>query len=600
MSLLPRTARSGGVTWQARVAWSCVGLCVAAGVVHTWLFVAWSTARDDLSGWPILTVGTVLGAALGALIVTRHPGHRVGWIFVVGATCAAVGDPLFAFDAIVMSGAHPDPPTIWQWSVWLERILDAPEPLLFVVMLFLLFPDGTLPSPRWRPLLWVTASAAGVFVVVMTIATPPWRIHPSNHDEPYGGSVDVVIIAAFVVLILAALAAAASVIMRLRRAHGLERQQLRWLAAADCLVALGFTFAAFAPWHEGFANWLRVLPLHLGFVAVILSAGLAVLRYRLFDLDIVVSRAVLLATATAFVAAGYVLLVIGVGHVLPKPARGSFWASLLATAVVALAFQPLRIWAVRLADRIAYGSRAAPYEALATFARRLEAAPSPGGLLNQVAAAVGEAVGARQVTAVLEVPGHGDAWLTWPAGRAPGARGDVRPPHVLSIEDRGDRLGRVEIVMPRGIALREHEIGLVERLLAQGGLALRNLRLETELAAQVDELDRHTSELVASRKRIVEAGDEERARFSLALSRQVLPHLAPLPIRLRALGRRLSAGEGLDLGAEQAAATAALEALRVLVHGMVPDPRQRADVGQRAAVSQAALRRSGPNADFVT
>jgi hypothetical protein len=308
----------------------------------------------------------------------------------------------------------------------------------------------------------------------------------------------------------------------------------------------------------------------------------------------VVSRAILLATATAFVAAGYVLLVVGVGQVLPSPVRGSFWPSVLATAIVALAFQPIRMWAARLADRVAYGPRAAPYEALATFARRLEAAPSPAGFLNQVAAAVGEAVGARQVTAVLEVPDHGDAWLTWPAGPAPGARGDDRPPSVLAIEDRGDQLGRVEIVMPPGVALRQHETGLVEHLLAQSAVALRNLRLETELAAKVAELDRHTTALEASRRRIAEAGDEEKARFSLTLSRQVLPHLAPLPERLAELARGRPQTGDLDLSAERTAATAALEELRLLVHGMGPDLRQRAEL------SQAAVSRSGPNADLVT
>lgn len=478
MTLLRATTRPGVGTWQTHVAWFCVGLCVAAGVVHTYLILGWSAARGDLSGWPILTVGAVLGATLGALIVTRRPGHRVGWIFLIGATCAAVGDPLFAFDAIAMSGAHPDPPAIWQWSVWVERIVDAPEPLLFVVLLFLLFPDGVLPSPRWRPLLWGTTATTVLFVVVMTIATPPWQITPSNHDEPYGEPADVVLIVAFLLLILAALVAAASVIMRLRRTRGLERQQLRWLAMADCLVALGFAFAAFTPWHEGFANWLRVLPLHLGFVAVIVSAGLAVLRYRLYDLDIVVSRAVLLAVATAFVAAGYVLLVVGIGRLLPSPARGSFWPSLLATALVALAFQPLRLWAVRLADRIAYGPRAVPYEALASFARHLQVAPGPADLLQQVAAAVGEAVGARQVTAVLDLPGHGHVRSTWQLQADDDVRSTDPATTVVTIEDRGEPVGLVKIVMPPGVALRAKEADLAERLIAQSAIALGNVRLD--------------------------------------------------------------------------------------------------------------------------
>jgi hypothetical protein len=590
---MTRQARTP-VTWQARVAWSLVALCGVLAGVHTWLFLGWSAVRSDTVGWPILTVGTVLGAALGALIVTRRPGHPIGWLFLVGATCAAIGDPLFGYSAIATSGAQPDPPVIWQWSEWVSRVLDAPEPLLFVVLVFLLFPDGRLPSRGWRPLLWVGTSAATLVVVVMAVAAPPWQITPDTEDDPYGSTGRIFVVVLICVLLLVVLGAAASVIVRLRRARGVERQQLRWLASSASLVAVGFSLAVLLPWHDGVGNWLRVLPLHLGFVAVIASAGLAVLRYRLYDLDIVVSRAILVSGATAFVATGYVLLVVGVGQALPSRVRGSFWSSLLATAIVALAFQPLRVWAVRLADRIAYGQRAAPYVALATFARRLQGAPRPTDLLQQVAAAVGEAVGARQVRAVLEVPGHGDAWLTWPAGRVAGASGDDRPPYVVAIQDRGDRLGRVEIVMPPGVAMRAPESALAERLLTQSAVALRNLRLETELSAQVAELDRQTAELAASRARIAEAGDQEKARFSLALSRQVLPYLAPLPDRLAALGQHGFAGSRLDLAVEHEAATAALEELRRLVRGMGPDLRQR------AAVSQAAVSRSGPNADFVT
>ena len=525
---------------QGRVAWTLVALCAALGVVHTWLFLGWSVAREETVGWPILTVGTVLGATLGALIVTRRPGHRVGWLFIIGATCAALSDPLFAYGAIATSGAHPDPPAIWQWSTWVARVLDAPEPLLFVVLLFLLFPDGRLPSRRWRPLVWAGVAAAALFVVVMAIATPPWQIHPSNEDKPYGPTAIVFVVVLICALLLVVLASAVSVIVRLRRAQGLERQQLKWLASSASLVAVGFALAVFLPWDKGLSNWLRVLPLHLGFIAVIASAGLAVLRYRLYDLDIVVSRAILLATA-----------------------------------VVALAFQPLRVRAVRLADHIAYGPRAAPYEALATFARRLQGAPSPAGLLQQVAAAVGEAVGARQVSAILELPEHGDTRSSWPMVPTPDGRADDRPPAVLAIEHRGERLGRVEIVMPPGVALRQEESGLVERLLTQSAVALSNLRLETDLAAQVAELDRRTTALAASRRQIVEAGDEEKARFSGALSRRVLPHLAPLPDRLASLGRLWATGTDgeLSLAPEQDAATEALQELRLLVHGLGPSTR---------------------------
>jgi hypothetical protein len=606
------------VTRQARLAWALCGLCVVFGGVHTWLFMGWSEARRNPTGWPILTVGMVFAAALGALIVTRRPGHRVGWLFVMGATCTAISNPLFAYDEIATAAGAGEPPAVWNWAAWLGIVLDAPEPLLFVTLVFLLFPDGRLPSRRWRPLLWTGVTAATLFVVVLLVATPPWQLNAGNRDKPFGPTATAVLVTLLVTLILVLLGAAASVLVRLRRARGLERQQLRLLSFSASLVAVGFVLAAFLPWDEGLASWLRVLPLHIGAVGVFVGAGLAVLRYRLYDLDVVVSRAILVTTATAFVAVGYVAVVVLIGQVADAPVGGNFWPSLLATAVVALAFQPLRRRAMHLADRLAYGSRAAPYEALATFARRLQGAPSRTSLLQQVAAAIGEAVGARQVTAVLELPGHSETQATWPAraivermgpdaGPDPHDGGRGPAPLVFTIEDRGERLGRVEVVLPPGVSLRKHEGPLVERLLDQGALALRNLWLETELAVQVAELDRRTTALEASRRQLVIAGDEEKARFSLALRGRVLPLLAPLPGRLRWLvhGAHDHIGPTLSLRPEQEAATEALEELRRLVHGMGPlggadGPADGRAGGQRADVSQAAVNRSGPNADFVT
>jgi hypothetical protein len=576
----------GAMTRQTRVAWLLVGLSGAGAVVHTWLFLGWSAARQEPSGWPILTVGVVLSAALGALIVSRRPGHRIGWLFVIAGAMGALGNTLIAYDAVATSAAGAEPSHVWQWARWIALILDAPVPTLMFILLFLLFPDGQLASRRWRPLLWAGVTAASLFVVVVAVDTPPWQIRLDNEDDPFGPVALPILVALLITLVLLLLGAAASVVVRLRHAQGLERQQLRWLAAAASLVAVGFAIAVVLPWQEGARSWLRVLPLHIGILCFIVGAGLAVLRYRLYDLDIVVSRAILLATATVFVVAGYVVVVVVIGQALPTPSEGRFWPSLLATAIVALAFQPLRVWAVRLADRIAYGQRAAPYEALASFARRLQDAPDPTGLLQQVSAAVGEAVGARQVTAVLELPEHGDVRSIWQLGpsSASGA------PAVLAIRDRGDELGRVEIVMTPGVSLRQDETDLVERLLTQSAVALRNLRLETELAAQVAELDRRTTALAASRRQIVEAGDEANARFSLALRRRVLPHLAPLPERLESIGRRSAAGLGadLDLAPEQAAATEALDELRRLVHGMGPA------VDRRAARERASARGSQP------
>jgi hypothetical protein len=577
----------------AWTAWALFGVTLVLAVLQTWMYLGWSAVREDASSWPVLTVGLTLWAALGAVIVTRHPRHPVGWLFVVGATVSTVGNCLFNYDAIATSGPSPDPSAIWPWAVWFAILLDAPVPLLFLTLLFLLFPTGHLPSRRWRPLLWATwASFAGV-VVALAVVVPPWQIEPENREDIFaeGWGAALIAVVLFVSLLLELLAAAASVVVRMRRARGVERQQLRWLAVTSSMVAVSFVFAAFLPWQEGLLGWVRVLPLQLSVVAVGAGAALAILRYRLYDLDVVVSRAILLTASTLVVAAGYTLLVVLVGETLPA-VSDAFWPSLLATAAVALAFQPLRSRIVRFADRMVFGRRAAPYEALADFGRDLAKAPAVDDLLRNVAQAVAEATSAREVRAVLELPDGEETVASWPsAGHRPGEAAQL-----FVVTDRQERLGRVEVVMPPGRPLRPPEHQLVERLLQQSALAIRNLRLETELAADVAVLDRQTAALIESRRHLVRARDEEKARFAAALRRSVLPHLAPLPDRLEATSAAVThdGGAPVDLQEERDAAGAALDELRRLVRG------SRSAAAQGAAADQAASSRSGPNADFVT
>ena len=580
---------------QRRVAWAVCGLALALAVTHTWLVLGWSAAREEPNGWPVLTVGLLVWAVLGAVIVTRRPGHRIAWLFLAGAALAELGNTLAAFDAIATAGPHPDPPAIWAPAVWLALFLDVPEPLLFLILLFLLFPTGHLPSRGWRPLLWASWISFGLFVLLLAVALPPWRLEPGNRDELFTGPAVPIGVGLLVSLLLELLAAAASVVVRMRRARGVERQQLRWLAVPSTMVAASFVLAAALPVDDGLGNWLRVLPLHLSVVAVGVGAALAILRYRLYDLDLAVSRAILLTISTGLVAATYILLVVLVGGALPDRVSGAFWPSLLATAAVALAFQPARRRIVRLADRLAFGRRAAPYEALARLGRSLQQAPGATDLMSNLARAVAESTGARQVVAVLELPGGAEVAQRWSAGET----GPARSPTHFVVSDHGERLARVEVELPAGRRLTPAEDRLVNRLLAESALAVRNLRLERELAERVADLDRSTEALLQSRRRLLRARDEEKSRFADALRRTVLPHLLPLPTRLERLADGL-AGAGaptLDLQPERDAATAALEDLRALVRGTGSAP---AGSRQVAAADQASSSRSGPNADLVT
>jgi hypothetical protein len=575
----------------ARAAWALVGLTVVLAGVQTWAFLGWSAVRDDVRAWPVLTIGLTLWAALGAVIVSRHPRHPVAWLFVIGAVLASAGNCLFDYDAITTSGPAPDPAGVWPWAVWLAILLDAPVPMLFLALLFLLFPTGRPPSPRWRPLLWAVVALFLGMVGSLAVLVPPWEITLATRDEIFaeGWGTSPVALTLFSLLLLGVLAAAASVVVRARQARGVERQQLKWLAVSSSMVAVTWALAAFLPWESGLLGWVRVLPLQLSVIGVVAGAALAILRYRLYDLDVVVNRAIVLTASTLVVAAGYTLLVVGVGETLPAGLGDAFWPSLLATAFVALAFQPLRRRIVRVADRLVFGRRAAPYEALADFGRELAQAPSVDDLLRNVAQAVAEASGARLVRAVLELPNGDESVVSWPAA----VDDETGTTAAFAVTDRAERLGRVEVVMAPGRPLRPAERQVVERLLQQSALAIRNLRLETELAADVADLNRQTAALRDSRRRLVVARDEEKARFAGALTRSVLPHLTPLPDQLAGMSAAARDGGGMaHLPAARAAAGAALDELRTLVRGSRP--------AQVAAADQAASSRSGPNADLVT
>jgi GAF domain-containing protein len=306
-----------------------------------------------------------------------------------------------------------------------------------------------------------------------------------------------------------------------------------------------------------------------------------VLRYRLYDVELIISRGLLVAGAAAFAAVGYVGLVVALGRAAGHR-TGGFWASLVAMTVVALAFQPLRKAVVRLADRLAYGARAAPYDALATFSRRIGRSPAPGAVLPAIAAAAGQTVAAERVLVRLDVAGGADVVETWPTGQ------ETRVPSgpTVPIADEHGPLGSITIDLPAGRDLRPFEEGMLSDIADQAAVAFRNVRLQVELAARVEQLDERARALTASRRRIIEAADTERPRLEAALAREVLPAMTALRRDL------LVVDEGLaepTVARYVDRATGALEALRELTRGIYPTLLTRS--GLAAALTAFADRR---------
>ena len=503
---------------------------------------------------------------MGTLIVRRHPGHPIGWLLCV-ASLLSVTLAAEAYGVWALDRGDPGQETWGHLALWAGPLLGWPA-FAALVLVFLLAPDGHLPSPRWRWAVWVTGAGL-VLHTLGTLTTPPGDFVYGQRDSSRAITQPLLTVG-WMLIAVGLLASAVSLVVRLRRSRDDVRRQLLWIATAAALLAVGVVAILAVPRVTGVeGTWLAALPLRVAQVAVPLCVAVAVLRHRLLEIDMIVNRAVVLALATVMVAVGYVLVVVALGLAVDGGTSG-FWPSLLATAVVALAFQPLRNRVVRVADRLAFGTAAAPYEALTDFTRRLASGPDPSTLLPAVAEAAARAVNATRAVVALRVDAGPDLAATWPADRPVDREAPGLEVPVLHL---GERLGSIVLTMPAGHPLRRREHQLLADLADQAGLAFRNARLTVELLGQVGELDRRTHELSESRRRLISAGDAERSRLERAIAVEVLPHLRPLPERLRQLSEihgRSPGSTDAVLDPSVAALNAALESLREITRGVYP------------------------------
>jgi signal transduction histidine kinase len=573
------------------IAW-LLALASALCVIGDTLIVSaygslWSTDTLGLHGWPFVDLAGLGCSVLGAVIVMTYPRHLIGWLLTIVGVTTSVSLLVESYSRWVVDHGGPGSTAAGEISASIALALGGPFALSVLGVIFLTVPDGELVSRRWRPVAWA-ACLGYVLSLAGLLITPPSEI-VSKADATAGMSPGEVLSSIGILLTAVALVVGVvSMVIRLRRSQGERRQQLRWVVTAAIFVAVALTAILLdqSLSDDGNQSPVTSIPLYLSYVALIASIAISVLRFRLYDLDIIISRAVALACATAFVTGAYVVAVVAVGDRLDGDAE-SFGLSLAITAIVSLAFQPLRRWVVRLADRLAYGRRAQPYDALAEFSRRAGDSPAPDELLPAVAEAAGLAVSALESTARLDLPDGTHRSATW----TPRTAGRQSPGDwvELPVADQSGPVGAIRFLLPATRNLRRHEERLMRDIAEQAAVAFRNVRLEAALAAHVEQLDQQTAELAASRARLIRASDSERHRLELAISDQVLS-------RLRELRAGLAALPDGGPTAEQAAgfvtdATTALESLRDLTKGLHPTLLTRS--GLASALSSYVGRADG-------
>ena len=564
------TARTTG-----RLAWALCGVSIATLVVVLTYglvepssgLVTGNVAGLAVTGATLLFVGAF--ATVGALVASRRPQNPIGWLLSVAGLCYAIGAAGLLINELPGGGRWADWIGSWVWG------LGGALAMSFVL---LLFPTGHLPSRRWRPVAWPTAATIGAFVLGSAFATG--RISDTQSINPlgFGGSVGRAVFGVMRVggtlgFTFMAVAAFVSLVVRYRRGDGSEREQLRWLIFAGIVIGAGGALEAVVSRvvHDPTqANDLgnAISSITIAFVPI--AIGIAVLKYRLYDIDVIIKKTLVYGVLAVFITVVYATIVVGVGAIVG--AHSSAALSAVAAAIVALAFQPARRRAQRLADRLVYGKRATPYEVLTEFSDRVGAAYAADDVLERMAQVLAAGTCAESAAVWLQVGRKTQPVAVWPSGTV---LPEVLPPDAAEVRHQGELLGALSVRMSASDPMDPAKEKLVTDLASQAGLVLRNVRL--------------IEELKASRQRLVAAQDEERRKIERNLHDGAQQQLVALSVKAK-LAQTFVAkdpGRAEQMLAElQTELSGALDDLRDLARGIYPP--LLADKGLAAALEAQA------------
>jgi len=521
-------------SWLAVAVFALVLLEVATAVVAAAL--AGITPAEAVDGFVVTNVAIGLSCATaGVLVAGRRPAYALGWLLLaagVAQSATAAAAPLVALGA---QRAWPEPvlrtldtltAAAWPWSI-----------ALFLPLALLVFPDGLLPGRAWRVVAWSTAVTAPLFVV--NVATEPGPVLGPRALRPWAvldghAALAPLWTVSEIANLLVLVAAVVGLVLRYRRGDEQRRRQLLWLVLALVLVIV-----VLVPW--GLFDAGPVLQL-LAIALVPAAMTIAVLRHQLLDIRLVLSRTVLSALLTAGVVGGWLALVAAADVVLRREV--GLGPSVLATLVIAVGFNPVRVRLQRVVDRALYGDRSDPVRALSRIGERLR----DDADTDDVLAAVAEAL--RLPSVAVERRGV----VTAAYGTPPATT------ETVALRYRGGHVGDLVVGVRRGQgALHDAD---------RAALAL--LAVPLAVAVHATEL----SEVVQrSRAELVGAREEERRRLRRDLHDGLGPALTGIAFSADAAGNVLVADPpraAALLRGVRAAATEAIDDVRRLVYALRP------------------------------
>jgi signal transduction histidine kinase len=533
--------------WRRTLAW---GLCVVSillimpGVVYFGVrLVTGSASWARVLGNLGLAPPAVAFAVVGLVVTLRRSNNPAGWLMLsIGLLWSMAQFPPLGGGGIPVGGS----------AIWVVPFG------LMATHLLLRLPDGSLLSPRWR---WVSRlSTLGILL---------GSLIPTREHDPSLLPFAVLGLAGLALILACAVASIVSLVLRARRGSDEQRHQIRWVAAGAG-VFLALYLLSFVPSILGASDTSIIVALGefmtgVGYAAIPISIGVAILRYRLYDIDVVIRKVVVLGAMVVFFVLVYALIVGGVGALIAS--SGNTALSFAAAAIVAILFQPVLTRTRRFADRVVYGKRATPYEVLSEFGDHLAETYAADEVLPRIARVLAEGVGAERADVWLSDGTELRSVATWPTGSGPSSADD----HRVEVRHQGELLGALSVITPANDPMDPTKEKLISDLAAQAGLVLRNVRLIEELRA--------------SRQRLVAAQDEERRKIERNIHDGVQQQLVALAVQLRLLEQSVDrdpAAAKKTASGLQEATTQALEDLRDLARGIYPP--LLADKGLAAAL----------------
>ncbi len=552
---------------------------LAAGVV---LYVASTILTLVLMGSYEVPRATVVGeiatlaafgayVAVGGLITVRRPGNVLGLLLVAyGSTWAMITAGLVGSEALDEAGRVDAA----GWVALGAMVASTPTIWLIAAM-WLVFPDGRTSTSRDRALLRgsgvvaITATVAGMFATPQVLPESKAYPHPFV-DDAVADVLYAVVGVATILFFLFGYVVAARLILRMRLGDAIERRQVGWIAVAviaNITILLGNVIVA--PLGTDDRSFLLIDAVAIALIP--LAVGVAIMRYGLFDIDVVVSKSVTYLGLAAVISALYAVVVVGPLLVIDGARDGGpgLLLPIVATALVAVLFEPARSRMQRGANRLVYGRRSTPHEVLSRVTADLSNARAGDGT-DALARLLTEGTGADRAVVWIRTGEGLRAIGTW-SDQGAKPTPPVAPSDELNfsaaIRHGNEELGALSIGKPRTDPITPADRELVADVAAGAGQLLRNIRL-------IEELKHRADDVRESRRRLIEAHDAERHRLERDLHDGAQQQVVALKVKLgiaKAIAEREEAPEIVDHVAALAEQTQdAVDALREVAHGIYP------------------------------